>query len=101
MRRAGILRGDPARVIQSVSDIEGSGVVHRSSLHIKVPMSEMVEAQALDPVPSVPSPQAALWEFVALPAHGSLAFQPPEVTGAEETGSGERAAGAASLIDHG
>src|SRR3954463_13224297 len=24
--RAGILRGDPARVIQSVSDIEGSGV---------------------------------------------------------------------------
>src|SRR4051794_4078300 len=67
---------------------EAEWVVNRSSLHLKVPMSEMVEAQALfDPVSSVPSPQAALWEFVALPAHGSLAFQPPEVTGAEETGS--------------
>ena len=67
---------------------EAEWVVHRSSLHIKVPISEMVEAQALfDPVSSMPSPQAALWEFVALPAHGSLAFQPPEVTGAEETGS--------------
>ena len=67
---------------------EAEWVVHRSSLHIKVATAEMVEAQALfDPVPSMPSPQAALWEFVALPAHGSFAFQPPEVTGAETTGS--------------
>jgi hypothetical protein len=52
---------------------EAEWVIHRSSLHVKVPMSEMVEAQALfDPVPSMPAPQAALWEFVALPAHGSL-----------------------------
>jgi len=51
-------------------------------------MSEMVEAQALfDPVPSMPAPQAALWEFVALPAHGSLVFVPPEVTGEESNGS--------------
>src|SRR3982075_946492 len=51
-------------------------------------MAEMAEARGLfSPVPSMPSPQAALWEFVALPAHGSLAFVPPEVTGAEATGS--------------
>jgi hypothetical protein len=66
---------------------EAEWVIHRSSLHVKVPMSEMVEAQALfDPVPSMPAPQA-LWEFVALPAHGSLAFVPPEVPGSESTGS--------------
>ena len=42
---------------------EAEWVVHRSSLHIKVPMSEMVEAQALfDPVSSMPSPQAAAWQ---------------------------------------
>src|SRR6187401_2206935 len=67
---------------------EGEWVIHRSSLHVNVPMSEMVEAQALlDPVPSMPAPQAALWEFVALPAHGSFAFVPPEVTGDEAAAS--------------
>lgn len=62
---------------------EAEWVIQRSSLHVKVPMSEMVEAQALFDVPSMPSPQAALWEFVALPAHGALSFVPPEVTGAD------------------
>jgi hypothetical protein len=67
---------------------EAEWVIQRSSLRVNMPTSEMVEAQALfDPVPSMPAPQAALWEFVALPAHGSLAFVPPEVTGAEATGS--------------
>jgi hypothetical protein len=52
---------------------EAEWVIHRSSLHVKVPMSEMVEAQALfDPVPSMPAPQAALWDSSHCPRMARL-----------------------------
>jgi hypothetical protein len=70
---------------------EGERVVHRSSLKVAslIPISAVIEEQALlEPGPTVPEPEATLWDFVALPAHeGSLGFKPPEVAGSQSAAS--------------
>ena len=66
---------------------DGEWVIHRSSFQVAslMPLSVEIEAQSLlEPMPTIPEPEATLWDFVALPAYtGSPGFVPPEVTGSE------------------
>jgi hypothetical protein len=71
---------------------DGDWVIHRSSFRVAsmIPTAAVIEAQALlNPVPTIPEPEATIWDFVALPPHeGSPAFAALEGAQPQSTGDG-------------